>query len=39
MEELSNEEIAVHLDLPLNTVKTRIRRARDLLLAIVKRQK
>jgi RNA polymerase sigma factor (sigma-70 family) len=39
IEELSNEEIAKRVNLPLSTVKTRLFRARDLLLTIVKRQK
>ncbi len=39
IEELSNEEIAKKVNLPLSTVKTRLFRARDLLLTIVKRHK
>lgn len=39
IEELSNEEIAKRVNLPLSTVKTRLFRARDLLLTIVKRNK
>jgi RNA polymerase sigma-70 factor, ECF subfamily len=38
IEELTNEEIATKLDLPLSTVKTRIFRARDLLLVFAQRQ-
>ena len=39
IEELSNEEIAKRVNLPVNTVKTRLFRARDLLLSMVKRNK
>ncbi|MBS1647095.1 MAG: sigma-70 family RNA polymerase sigma factor [Bacteroidetes bacterium] len=39
MEELSLEEISKQLNIPENTVKVRLFRARDLLLPIVKRNK
>jgi RNA polymerase sigma-70 factor (ECF subfamily) len=37
MEELSVEEISKHLDLPVATIKTRLFRARELLLQVVKK--
>lgn len=39
IEELSIEEIAKKVDLPISTVKTRLFRARDFLFTIVKRHK
>jgi RNA polymerase sigma-70 factor (ECF subfamily) len=39
IEEQSIEEIARMIELPIATVKTRLFRARDLLLTIVKRNK
>jgi RNA polymerase sigma-70 factor, ECF subfamily len=39
IEELSNKEIAQYLGVPLNTVKRRLSRARDFILAIVKYNK
>jgi RNA polymerase sigma factor (sigma-70 family) len=39
LEELSVEEISKKLDLPVATIKTRLFRARDLLLQVVKRNK
>ncbi len=39
IEELTNEEIAERMNLPLSTVKTRLFRSRDLLLTIVQRRK
>ena len=38
IEELTNEEISIRLDLPIGTVKTRVFRARDLLLTFAQRQ-
>jgi RNA polymerase sigma-70 factor (ECF subfamily) len=39
LEELTHDEIAAKLDLPVNTVKTRLFRSKDLLLTIAQRQK
>lgn len=38
IEELTNEEIAERVNLPINTIKTRLHRARELLLTMASRQ-
>ena len=39
IEELSSEEIAAYLGLPLSTVKTRLSRARDFIISVVRHTK